>query len=125
MAFSIKIASVIITLFGLISSKQTPTAHYQSQCCPYDNTACYSQPSFCSDNKYCKPNIADYLCDASGGSCHPSNNNTRAAQYFQCGYQPCYGEFKCVTIVFSEKTQSGSEGSSNLIPSSVAKGQDA
>ncbi|EGG11646.1 uncharacterized protein MELLADRAFT_70819 [Melampsora larici-populina 98AG31] len=123
MAFSIKIAAAIITLLALVYCDNTPQPHYQCQCCPSDGTACYSQPSFCSGYHNCTTNIADYLCDASGGSCHPSHNNTRAERYFQCGYQPCYGEFKCVTIFFSGKTQSGS--SSTLIPSSVEKGQEA
>ncbi|EGG11644.1 uncharacterized protein MELLADRAFT_124302 [Melampsora larici-populina 98AG31] len=122
-----KVAAVIITLFGLIYSETTPKVQYQSQCCPSDGTACYPSPSFCSDRGHCRPNIADYLCDASGGSCQPSGGHARAPKYFQCGYQRCYGEFKCVTIVSSGKTQSlDEEGSSQQsIPSRIAKGQES
>ncbi|KAH9809453.1 secreted protein [Melampsora americana] len=123
----LKIAVIMITLFGMIYAK-TPTPHYQSQCCPRDGSACYSQPSYCSNSKSCRKVLADYYCNEAGGYCHSRPHTEKVSKWYQCGYKKCDGEFKCVTLVFADaKTESldggEKETTPRLIPSSIEKGE--
>ncbi|EGG11643.1 uncharacterized protein MELLADRAFT_124301 [Melampsora larici-populina 98AG31] len=127
--FSIKTAIILFALIGSIYSANTPTPHYQSQCCPSNGAACYSQPSYCSNSISCRKNLASYYCNEAGGYCHrhSGTQNVAVDRWYQCGYKRCYGEFKCVTLVFSSSnTQSLNEMETQTplsIPSSIEKGR--